>query len=43
VLSKGRVVEAGPVERVLTSPEHSYTQQLLADLPRIADPVAAAS
>jgi peptide/nickel transport system ATP-binding protein len=37
VLEQGRVVEAGPVEQVLTHPEHAYTQQLLADLPRFAD------
>ncbi|MBS1889090.1 MAG: ABC transporter ATP-binding protein [Actinobacteria bacterium] len=43
VLQGGRLVEAGPVERVLTSPQHPYTRQLLADLPRLADPVATSS
>jgi peptide/nickel transport system ATP-binding protein len=37
VLQEGRVVEAGPAERVLTAPEHPYTNQLLADLPRFAE------
>ncbi|MCS5721447.1 ABC transporter ATP-binding protein [Herbiconiux sp. CPCC 203407] len=37
VLEQGRVVETGPVEHVLTHPEHAYTKQLLADLPRFAD------
>ncbi|CAN5596449.1 hypothetical protein BH10ACT9_BH10ACT9_32050 [soil metagenome] len=41
VLEQGRVVETGPVEQVLTYPEHAYTQQLLADLPRFADAVVA--
>ncbi|MBT2208067.1 MULTISPECIES: ABC transporter ATP-binding protein [Actinomadura] len=31
VLSKGRVVESGAVESVLTDPQHPYTQGLLAD------------
>ena len=34
VLEHGHVVETGPVESVLASPEHPYTKQLLADLPR---------
>lgn len=33
VLRKGRVVEHGPVERVLTSPEHSYTRALVDAVP----------
>jgi peptide/nickel transport system ATP-binding protein len=37
VLQHGRVVETGPVERVMTHPEHDYTKQLLADLPSLAD------
>ncbi|GAB7003311.1 ABC transporter ATP-binding protein [Nocardioides sp. AN3] len=37
VLEQGHVVETGPVEEVLTSPQHPYTKQLLADLPRFAD------
>ncbi|WUH98908.1 ABC transporter ATP-binding protein [Spirillospora sp. NBC_00431] len=31
VLSKGRVVESGEVESVLTAPQHAYTRGLLAD------------
>uniref|UniRef100_A0AAU2W2Q1 ABC transporter ATP-binding protein n=1 Tax=Streptomyces sp. NBC_00008 TaxID=2903610 RepID=A0AAU2W2Q1_9ACTN len=36
VMSQARVVEAGPVEQVLTDPQHPYTQRLLADAPTIA-------
>jgi peptide/nickel transport system ATP-binding protein len=35
VLSHGVVVEHGPVEQVLDSPQHPYTVQLLADLPHL--------
>jgi peptide/nickel transport system ATP-binding protein len=35
VLEGGRVVEHGPVARVLRSPEHPYTRQLLAAVPRL--------
>jgi len=35
VVEQGLVVEAGPVERVLDDPQHPYTRQLLADLPRL--------
>ncbi len=34
VMSQGRVVEAGPPGRVLVTPEHPYTQALLAAVPR---------
>ena len=30
VLKDGRIVESGPVHRVLTAPSHAYTQELLA-------------
>jgi oligopeptide transport system ATP-binding protein len=30
VMQSGRIVESGPAERVLSHPEHSYTQSLLA-------------
>lgn len=30
VMRRGRIVEAGPAERVLTAPEHPYTRRLLA-------------
>jgi peptide/nickel transport system ATP-binding protein len=43
VLEHGRVVEAGTAEHVLTAPEHAYTVQLLADLPRFAEAGAAAA
>jgi oligopeptide transport system ATP-binding protein len=34
VMRKGRVVETGPTEQVLESPQHPYTKQLLAAIPR---------
>lgn len=33
VMYLGRIVEAGPVEKILTAPEHPYTQALLSVLP----------
>ena len=41
VLEHGRVAEAGPVESVLTDPQHPYTKQLMADLPRVDYALAA--
>ena len=35
VLQEGRVVEQGPVTRVLQSPEHPYTRALIADSPEL--------
>ncbi|MGF1631080.1 MAG: ABC transporter ATP-binding protein [Kiloniellaceae bacterium] len=35
IMLDGRIVEAGPVERVLATPQHDYTRQLIA-----ADPAA---
>ena len=35
VLSKGRVVEAGPVDRVFERPEDSYTIRLMQDAPKL--------
>jgi oligopeptide transport system ATP-binding protein len=35
VMQAGRFVETGPAPRVLSSPEHSYTQALLAAIPRL--------
>jgi oligopeptide transport system ATP-binding protein len=35
VMYAGRVVETGPVERILTQPFHPYTQGLLASIPDI--------
>jgi peptide/nickel transport system ATP-binding protein len=34
VMFRGEVVEQGPVERVLTQPEHPYTRALLGAIPR---------
>ncbi|WP_078841759.1 dipeptide ABC transporter ATP-binding protein [Streptomyces acidiscabies] len=36
VMSEGRVVETGPVEQVLTQPQHPYTRGLLSDAPTLA-------
>ncbi len=38
VMRAGRVVEAGPVERVLRRPEQAYTQELIAAAPRLERP-----
>ena len=36
VLQQGRVVEAGPVERIFSAPEHPYTRALLEAIPSVA-------
>jgi peptide/nickel transport system ATP-binding protein len=38
VMQHGRAVEEGPVERILTAPEHPYTRSLLAAVPRVDAP-----
>ena len=38
VMYLGRIVESGPVEQVLTSPRHPYTQALLSVLPESSTP-----
>jgi ABC-type dipeptide/oligopeptide/nickel transport system ATPase component len=35
VMYHGRIVEAGPVARVLREPQHPYTQALIACIPRL--------
>jgi peptide/nickel transport system ATP-binding protein len=37
VMSRGRIVEHGPVEQVLGQPQHDYTRQLVAAIPGTAD------
>jgi len=36
VMQGGKIVEAGPAERILERPQHAYTQTLLAAVPRLA-------
>jgi peptide/nickel transport system ATP-binding protein len=36
VMYHGQLVEQGPVEDVLETPKHAYTQRLLADVPRLS-------
>jgi peptide/nickel transport system ATP-binding protein len=38
VMFRGRLVEVGPVERILTKPTHPYTRGLLACRPRLDQP-----
>ncbi len=35
ILAEGRVVEAGPTQKVLAAPAHPYTRSLLASVPRL--------
>jgi peptide/nickel transport system ATP-binding protein len=37
VMYQGKIVEHGPVERILHAPEHAYTQKLLASVPAIKE------
>ena len=38
VMCKGKIVEQGTVEEVLTHPQHPYTQELLAAVPQMCTP-----
>jgi peptide/nickel transport system ATP-binding protein len=35
IMQGGRIVESGPAEQVMESPQHPYTRRLLADVPRL--------
>lgn len=37
VIYRGNIVEEAPTEALFASPQHEYTQQLLASIPRISD------
>ncbi|MBB3311475.1 microcin C transport system ATP-binding protein [Rhizobium sp. BK196] len=39
VMTKGKIVETGPVEEVFTNPKHDYTRHLLASEPRGEPPL----
>jgi oligopeptide/dipeptide ABC transporter ATP-binding protein len=43
VMRQGRIVERGPVARILAAPEHEYTRSLLAATPRVETPGAGAA
>jgi len=43
VMREGRIVERGPVARILGAPEHAYTRALLAATPRVDTPGAGIS
>jgi peptide/nickel transport system ATP-binding protein len=38
VMKQGKMVEQGPTDEVIFNPKHEYTQQLLADVPRLHRP-----
>ena len=39
VMTRGKIVESGPVEDIFTNPQHDYTKKLLASEPRGEPPV----
>ena len=43
VMTKGRIVETGPVEAIFTNPQHDYTRHLLASEPKGEPPAADAT
>ncbi len=43
VMTKGRIVESGPVEKIFSDPQHEYTRHLLASEPRGEPPPADSS
>ncbi|MFJ8041944.1 dipeptide ABC transporter ATP-binding protein [Kitasatospora sp. NPDC096147] len=38
VMHRGRIVETGPADRVVTDPQHPYTAELLAAVPHLTEP-----
>ena len=42
ILHEGQIVEMGTTEQVITNPQHGYTQRLMAALPKMPQPSAAA-
>ncbi|MGF0537839.1 ABC transporter ATP-binding protein [Agrobacterium sp. ES01] len=40
VMTKGKIVESGPVEEIFANPQHEYTRHLLASEPRGEPPLA---
>ncbi len=38
ILHEGKIVECNPVEEVFRNPQHSYTRQLIAAIPRLPEP-----
>src|SRR5271154_1240238 len=41
ILHEGQIVETGTTEQVLTRPQHSYTQRLMAAMPKMPQRMAA--
>ena len=34
-MHQGKIVEEGPADEIIRSPQHAYTQRLLADVPTL--------